>query len=469
MGNPSDTLPLLVRPEIRDLSGQTVLVLGLGASGEWAARLAKRAGATVHVADDGESGKLAERMARCGPAVEGFHLGAQAVGAPVADLLVVSPGVPASHPLMRRQLGQGRAILGEIEFADRFAPRRALRVGITGTNGKSTTTAMTAHLLAAAGRRVAAGGNLGTPYSQLVLAEPDADTFVLELSSFQLEALLHLRLDVGVHLNLTPDHLDRHGTLAAYAAAKAAIFARQTGSDHAVYNADDEAATAAALASPAKKWPFSTAREIPGGGYYRGTVAYGRDERLFDFARLQAVGVPNMQNALAAALAALACGAHPWEIGPALESFKPLPHRLETVDVIRGVRVINDSKGTNVDATLQGVLGLAPPMVVILGGRDKAQDFTPLLQPLRERARRVVLYGEAGEKIRRALAPLDPLVCGPLADAVDLAFDCAQPGDILLFSPACASFDQFRNFEQRGEAFRNQVAAARRRLAGEDA
>ncbi len=460
-------LPPLARPEARDLGGRSALVLGLGASGEWAARLARHAGATVRVADDGPPEKLAERMTRCGNAVASFHLGREAAAAPEADLLIVSPGVPSDHPLIRRQTLRGLATLGEVEFADRYAPRRAKRVGITGTNGKSTTTALTAHLLRGAGLRAVAGGNLGTPYSQLVMSEPEAEVFVLELSSFQLEGLLHFRLDAGVYLNLTPDHLDRHGSLAHYAAAKARLFARQTEHDHAVYNADDEAASAAALASPAKKWPLSTGREIPGGGYYRGAVAYGRDERLFDFAKTKLVGVPNMQNALAAALAALALGARPWELAPALENFSPLPHRLETVDTLRGVRIINDSKGTNVDATLQGVLGLAPPLVVILGGRDKAQDFSPLLGPLRERARRVVLYGEAGPKIARALAPLEPLVAGPLADAVNLAIDCAQPGDNLLFSPACASFDQFRNFEQRGEAFRNLVAQARRRLAGE--
>ena len=452
----------------RDLQGQTVLVLGLGASGEWAARLARRAGAFVHVADDADPRKLGERLARLLPELAGCHVGADCLQAPNADLLILSPGVNPVHPLVQRQAVRGGAILSEIEFADRYAPKKALRAGITGTNGKSTTTAMLGHLLECAGRKVATGGNLGEPYAKLVLTRPDADYFVLELSSYQLESLQHVRLHAAVYLNLTPDHLDRHKTLEAYAEAKARIFANQGADDHAIFNADDEAAAVAALGSPARAWPFSQSREIPGGGYFRGAVAFGRDERLFDFTKLKVVGAPNMQNALAAALAALALGLKPWEIAPALESFVPLPHRLETVDTLRGVRIINDSKGTNVDASLQAICGLNPPLVVILGGRDKAQDFSPLLAPLRERARRVIVYGEAGTKIAAALAPLQPVVTGPLAEAFDLAFDCAQAGDILLFSPACASFDQFRDYNQRGEALRHLVALARKKLRGEE-
>jgi UDP-N-acetylmuramoylalanine--D-glutamate ligase len=456
----------ILPPPPRDLTGKTVLVLGLGASGEWAARLAHRKGARVLVADDGEPGKVAARLGGLQREVAHFYFGKETAQAPLADLLVLSPGVSPAHPLAARQIENGRAVLPEIEFADRHAPPASLRVGITGTNGKSTTTALIGHLLQRAGRRVAVGGNLGEPYAKLVMEQPDAEVYVLELSSFQLETTQHFHVNTGVYLNLTPDHLDRHGTLSAYADAKAKLFARQTADDHAIYNADDEAASAAALGSPARRWPLSTARQIPGGGYYVGDTGYGRDERLFDFSKLHLIGEPNRQNAIAAALAALACGVKPWEIAPAMESFRPLPHRLETVATARGVRMINDSKGTNVDATLGAVRGLPPPLVVILGGRDKDQDFSPLLAPLKERARKVVLYGEAAAKIGGALASLQPLRAGPLAEAVDLALDCAQPGDVLLFSPACASFDQFRNFEHRGEVFRELARQAVKRLGG---
>jgi UDP-N-acetylmuramoylalanine--D-glutamate ligase len=438
---------------MRELAGKRVLVLGLGVSGQSAARFAVSRGARVVAADE----RPAERIAGLGslPAEIELITGAPFPDPEPFDLVVPSPGVPAA-----RWAPRARLAWGDLELAARALSAPIL--AITGTNGKSTTTLLVLALLRAAGLRARAAGNLGTPALDLVGEALDA--VVLEVSSFQLEAVDAFRPRVAVVLNVTPDHLDRHGSLAAYAAVKARLLRRQEPGDAAVLCFDDPVVREMARATRARVVPFSTRGPLEQGACLDAGAALlrepGRPPLRIPLDSLRLAGAHNRENALAALAAVWAFGADVPRAAFALATFEGLPHRAETVATRRGVRFVNDSKGTNPGAACRALEGFAGPLVWIAGGRDKGLDFSELAACAQGRVRTAILIGEAAEKLAAALAGRVDVERAPGIDAaVRRAAELARPGEVVLLSPACASQDQFRDFEERGERFRQAVAA----------
>jgi len=380
-----------------------------------------------------------------------------------AEWLAISPGVPLDSPAVAAARSRGIRVLAEVEIAWRIAEAESAGrnrwIAVTGTNGKSTTTSWIADMLEHAGRRVALAGNIGAPLSGF-LGEPRGRDFVCEVSSFQLEAVERFRADVAVLTNVTPDHLDRYPSFAAYASAKARLFALQGSDGVAVVNADDPAS--ALVPIRARRVLFSR-RGRPAGAE-RGawiedgaiwTDAAGEARRVLEAARLSLPGAHNTENALAAVAAAASAGVSDEVMRASLTEFRGLPHRTQLVAEGGGVRWVDDSKGTNVDAAAKSLEGFAPQTVLlILGGRDKHGDFQALRPLVQRGARRVLTIGEAADAIETALAGAAPIErCETMQRAVSRAAALARPGDTVLLSPACASFDQYRNYEERGDHF----------------
>lgn len=390
-----------------------------------------------------------------------------------ADVVVASPGIPPNAPVFRALRDRRVGWISEPEFASRFIASPL--VVVTGTNGKTTTAAMTAHLLRESGADAALGGNtgpaVGPPASALALLDPAPEVVVLEVSSFQLAGIRDLVPAVGVMTNLGADHLDRYPSVAAYHRDKRRLLEAGTEDTTWVLNADDPALTRMAEGVPGRRLRFSLERcPAPGACLNEGALMLDVDadapRPLAPAAALRLPGRHNVANALAAALAAVAAGADPDAVGPALASFRPLPHRLESVGEVGGVRWINDSKATNLAACACALRGLDGPLVVLLGGSDKGEDFRALAPEMAGKVRAVVAYGAAGPRaaadLRAAADGRFPVseVAGGFDEVVERASSLARPGDALLLSPACASFDMFRNYEARGDAFRALAQAA---------
>ncbi len=448
------------------LAGQRVLVVGLARSGVAAARVAHARGAQVTVTDRRAPTELAAAVKDLGSLVEFALGGHDPADFTRADLIVVSPGVPLALPEIQAARRQGVPVLAEVELAARLLPPYPL-VGITGTNGKSTTTALAGALLGR-DRRVFTGGNLGTPLCELVLSGREVDALVLELSSFQLEGIGRLRPKVAALLNVTPDHLDRYRDVEEYALAKARLFMNQEASDFAVANARDPRTVALAGASRAELLTFGfgeprprSARAPEAGGAVFLAPGQGAPERYLVRARALR-GRHNLENAMAAALAARLLGVSGGQVQAGLDAFPGLPHRLELVRERAGVEWVNDSKATNVDSTQVGLAAFPatrPSVVLILGGRGKRAPYAPLRPLFDRRVKAVLTIGEDAPAIERELGDLSPTErAGTLAAAVERAAALAREGDVVLLSPACASYDQFKNYEDRGEAFRRLVA-----------
>ena len=426
------------------------LIVGLGSSGAAAATLLARQGWRVTVNDRAAASELGDRPAQLPAGVETAFGGHPERLLDDLSLVVVSPGVPWELPLLAQARRRGVEVIAELELAYRSLADTPL-LAVTGSNGKTTVTALLGAILDEAGWSVGVGGNIGHPASLLAL-EGGFDALVWEVSSFQLEGCTTLRPRVGVLLNLSPDHLDRHASLADYLAAKARLFARQQGDDVAVLNADDGAI--AGLAVPARAEFFSLRDHSAAACLASGHLLLdGRP--LLPRSHLPLLGEHNVANALAAALAAARAGVPRPAIATALERFTGLPHRHTVVAEVGGVRFVDDSKGTNIGATAAGLAGYRPGTVHLsLGGLGKGQDFAPLAQAVAGRAAAVYLIGEAAEEIARAIGGRVPVEqCGTLAEAVRRAAAAARTGDTVLLSPACASFDQFRDYAHRGDEF----------------
>jgi UDP-N-acetylmuramoylalanine--D-glutamate ligase len=436
-----------------DLSGQRVLVLGVGLSGRSAAVFCAARGARVVAADEHPARQLEGLDTLDG--VADLALGSPFPDLADFDLVVPSPGVPAE-----RYRGRGRRVWGDVELT-----YRALSipiVAVTGTNGKSTTTALIACMLRAAGLRAAAAGNLGTPALELV--GEALDVAVLEVSSFQLETTDAFRPDVAVILNLTPDHLDRHGSFEAYAAAKARILAGQRAADAAVLNFDDLAVRELAASARARVVPFRTRGPLERGAWLdAGALALRLGDappQRLSLDGLRLAGGHNRENALAALCAAACAGADPEKALYALAAFEGLPHRTQIVARRGGVLFVDDSKATNPGAALSSLASFEAPLVWVAGGRDKDLDLAGLADAASQRVRAAVLLGEAAPKLARALSGrVETHVVDCIEDAVRRAAELAGPGDVVLLSPGCSSLDQFRNFEERGRRFRAAVEA----------
>ncbi len=438
--------------------GKNAIVVGAGKSGLVAALLLLREGARVTLFDERPKEDVEKTLGREIPAQVAFVRGMPGEKAATgADLVVLSPGVPAEK-LPREALRRaGTPVWGELELGYRRFRGQVAAVG--GTNGKSTVTTLLGEMASRAFARVFVGGNLGTP---LAAAAGEAyDWGVVEVSSFQLETVETFRPRVAVLLNITEDHRDRYRDFAAYADAKMAVFRNQGPGDAAVMNADDPEVGARAGAVLSERIPFSLTRSLDKGIFLAGgdmVLRAGGAEERYPRSLLKVAGMHNVENAMAAIAAARRMGVSPAAVREALAAFRGLPHRVEFVRSVGGVAYYNDSKGTNVGAVLKCLEGFAEPVVLIAGGKDKGVDFRPLREPLRRKARAAVLLGEARQRMESELAGAVPLKsAGSLADAVREAASLARPGDVVLFSPACSSFDMFRNFEERGAAFRDAV------------
>jgi UDP-N-acetylmuramoylalanine--D-glutamate ligase len=449
-----------VRPGI-DLAGKRVLVVGLARTGVVTALFSAGYGATVTATDERPEAELTETAAKLRAAGVKLELGGHNPDSFAnQDLIVMSPGVPANLPVLELARARGISVWSEIELAWRFL--RGKLIAITGSNGKTTTTSLVAHILQTASIPTLVGGNIGKPLLALVENSMDTTVTVAEISSFQLETIEKFRPEIGVLLNLTPDHLDRHATFDDYALAKMRMFENQIERDIAVLNADDPEITRRMPTKPHIFW-FSRQKRVAAGSFLRDEQIFFRNEGSeVALARREDIplrGEHNVENVLAACAVAYLAGADPGAIATGIKTFKGVEHRLEFVAEISGVKFYNDSKATNVDAAVKAVEAFPGPLLVILGGKDKGSPYAPLRELLHERARMAILIGAAADKIARDLGDSAPLKnAGTLDRAVEIAMRNAQPGDTVLLAPACSSFDQFENFEHRGRTFKELIA-----------
>ena len=446
-----------------DFHNKRVLVVGLGKSGVASALFLKAKGAHVTVSDAKSEDQLSESipvLLDAGIAVETGGHGERTFHG--QDLIVVSPGVPVDAPPLVQARALGETVIGEIELAAQFFPGTI--IAITGSNGKTTTTTLAGEIIAAGGFRTIVGGNIGTPAISLVEAATPDTIAVLEVSSFQLETIQTFHPKVAVVLNVTPDHLDRHGTFEAYVNAKARIFENQRESDFAVLNADDATCVALAARTRAKVFWFSRNKEVNQGACARDGQIIFRDSKtqteIMPISDLPLKGAHNLENVLAAICVGTVMGCKPEPMRRAVRDFKAVEHRLEYVATIGGVEYYNDSKATNVDATIKALESFPANIHIILGGKDKGSDYSVLKDLLRQRAKRVYTIGAAAEKIESQVGDSVEIVHAETLDvAVKRIASTAAAGDVVLLAPACASFDQFRNYEERGRVFKNLVCA----------
>lgn len=458
----------------RQLAGRRVTVVGLARSGVAAAKLLQAVGAKVTVADAKPESAQGHRLA-------GLDLAALTVvvgpgyesSLEAAELVVISPGVPFRLPMLEAVRRRGVSVISELELASWFL--RGPVLAITGTNGKSTTTTLLGMVLNESGHRAFVGGNLGTPLCEAALAtyqaerdgRPDPyDSYVVEVSSFQLETVHRFHPRVAALLNITQDHMDRYGSFDEYVDAKRRIFENQTVQDVALLCMDDARVAGLAPGLKAKVWGFGKA--VPPGGAWPNRVVLdgseivatveGRRHALFQRSALRLLGWHNVLNAMAATAMGLAVSCPLDTMRRVITGFSGLEHALEVVRERRGVRYVNDSKGTNVDATLKALESVDVPIVLIAGGRDKGGDFEKLKPVIQQKVKRLVLIGEATSRIAEAVAPFDRVIrAATLRDAVESAASEAAEGDVVMLSPACASFDMFVDYRDRGRQFKDLV------------
>ena len=437
------------------LSGAKVLVVGLKKSGMASAELLVRHGAGVSLTDLKGLDEL-----------PGGHEFVSRLGIPFRrqsaetfedyDLIVLSPDVPADLPQLDAARRRGTQVIGEVELAAPFLQGRT--IGITGSNGKTTTTSLIGHILRHAGVTVQVGGNIGTPVTAMVETSRSDGWNVLELSSFQLETIAEFRAHIGLALNVTQNHLDRHHTFERYAAAKGRLFETMHAEDIAILNAEDPVCVGYAARTVARVEWFSGQHKVESGASLGAGKLILDGKLLMEAGEIPIRGQHNVENVLAAAVAAARVGVDGAAIAAAVRTFQAVEHRLEFVRQVSGIDFYNDSKATSVDATMKALDAIPGALWVILGGKDKGLDYSVLRDPLAARAHAALLIGAAAKKIAGALEGAVPLVdCQTLEGAVAYAYEHGQPGDTVLLAPACSSFDQFRSFEHRGEVFKQIV------------
>jgi UDP-N-acetylmuramoylalanine--D-glutamate ligase len=448
-----------------ELNGKRVLVVGLGKSGVASALFLKKHGAKVSVSDTKSGDELRNEIPVLldnGISVETGGHGERTFRG--QDLIVVSPGVPVDAPPLQQARAMGEVVIGEIELAAQFLPGPI--VAITGSNGKTTTTTLAGEIMTAGGFATLVGGNIGTPAISLTERANPETVIVLEVSSFQLETIQTFRPKVAVVLNVTPDHLDRHRTFEIYVNAKARLFENQQTGDFAVLNADDKTCVAMAGRTRARVFWFSRQKEVERGAWVRDGKILFRDadgqREILQVSDIPLKGAHNLENVLAAVCSAVLMGCAPEKIRDAVKKFKAVEHRLEFVATIRGVGYYNDSKATNVDATIKALESFPANIHLILGGKDKGSDYTLLNQLLRDRVKRVYTIGAAAAKIESQIVSAkdggpELVHAETLENALRKASASAQSGDVVLLAPACASFDQFRSYEHRGKVFKEIV------------
>ena len=441
------------------LSDQRVVVVGLARTGLALAEFLLNQGAKVIGTDIMSAGALdkqVQELAERGVVLElGGHRDETFLE---ADLIVVSPGVPADIEPLKKAAARGVPITGELEFAARFVT--VPLIAVTGTNGKSTTTSLIGEILRAAGRKVFVGGNIGNPLINLAKSREKIELAVVEVSSFQLEGAISFHPQIAIHLNLSPDHLDRHKGFKAYAEAKARIFACQEPEDTAILNADDN--HVAGIKTRAGRLLFSRKKRVEDGAYIEGDeIVLVQNNRLIDAVstrKFYLTGGHNQENIMATLLATRALGIRNEIAFKTVAAFKGLPHRIEFIGRYNGVRYYNDSKATNVGAVIKSLDAFSEPVLLIAGGRDKDSDFTLLRPAVSQKVKLLILMGEAREKMAKALAgTAETVLVKDMAEAVAVARKEARPGQVVLLAPACASFDMFRDYTHRGRVFTELV------------
>ena len=447
------------------LYDRRVGIIGMARSGVAAAELVQELGGKPFVSDILPEDKLGEVIGRLDKNNIPYECGRHSNRLLESEYLILSPGVPSSLDIIKKADQAGIPIFSEIELA--FWVCRGRVLAVTGSNGKTTTTSLLGDICRASQMPTVVAGNIGLPFSEVARKIDEDGLAVIEVSSFQLERIEQFAPYVAILLNLTPDHLDRYESFQSYCAAKFRIFENQTAEQYAVLNADDPVSREASFPGAARKLYFSIAEKMypdqpPEGVFKRGRRLSGRlAGNDYDIIAVDEIGIPgphNQANAAAACVAALACGIEPGIIASVIERFKGVEHRLEKVDVIGGVEFVNDSKGTNVDAVMVALRSMTGKVNLIAGGRDKAGDFTRLLPDALGKVEHLIVLGEAKEKIFEQLGRQIPVVMArTMADAVQKAYELSHPGDTVLLSPGCASFDMYRNFEERGRDFKSLV------------
>ncbi|MGB9803677.1 UDP-N-acetylmuramoyl-L-alanine--D-glutamate ligase [Desulfofundulus sp.] len=446
-----------------DFEGKKVLVIGAGKSGVAVSRFVAAKGAQVVLTDHKDDASFEPPLSSLVPPEVELVLGRYPeVVEGSFDLVIVSPGVPLTITPVARAREFGIPVTGELELA--YSLARAPIVAITGTNGKTTTTTLVGQIFADAGIKTLVAGNIGKPLITEVEKYGAEDLIVLEVSSFQLETTRAFRPRVAAILNITPDHLDRHGSMQGYVAAKARIFANQTGDDYTVLNYDDLLTRDLASLCPGKVIFFSRRHNLEEGVIlHNGYIAVREKEKVYPVLPVRALRIPgahNLENALAAAACAWVLGIREAQMAATLRHFSGVPHRLEFVAEINGVKYVNDSKGTNPEASIKALEAYDQPIVLLAGGRNKGNDFTAFARVVKEKVRLLVVLGECAREIEaaaRAAGVKEIIRAGDFQDAVFKAHRAARPGEIVLLSPACASWDMFKNYEERGEVFKQLV------------
>ncbi len=477
----------IIQRRCMELAEKKVVVVGLGKTGAAVARFLKKRGAEVIVSDAAAESQLGPSVQTLREMGVFLELGGHRLSTFLeAQLIVISPGVAHTIAAVQQAQGQGIPVIGEIELACQFIHQPI--VAVTGTNGKTTTTELVGRMLAESGLDVFVGGNIGRPLISYAGGPQTARIVVAEISSFQLDTIQTFRPAVGVLLNITADHLDRYPDFKAYAASKMRLFENQRPDDIAIINGADPLICSLAQNIQSRQWIYPNAAADRPGATLNGRHLFVRSGQSalagnttgkrqsaagvqwsLDIARIKLKGRHNLENACAASLAALAAGANVAAIRKALENFEGLPHRLQYVATVRGVEYFNDSKATNTDAVAQALACFSNPVVLIMGGLDKGSDFTVLQNAVRQSVKKLIVMGDAAGRIRMALeSEVSTTTVASMAEALDKAFRTSAPGDAVLLSPGCASFDMYADYARRGEDFCRQVARMQETAAGRE-
>lgn len=451
-------------PNSKLRTSKHALVVGLGRSGVSAANLLSKFGSRVTVTDEKKEKELLENIVRLKPRTPGSILlklgGHSDVDISEIDLVVISPGVQWNSPFLNKIRENDIRIISEVELA--FQQIKVPLIAITGTNGKTTTTALTGEMLKKDGKKIFIGGNIGNPLCEEVLNGGKSEIVLSEISTFQTEGIETFKPYISAILNITPDHLDRHESMDEYIELKKRIFVNQGENDYTVLNLDDEITAQLSYEGAGKKVFFSRLKEVERGAFLRGDKIIfkmdGREETICCLQDLKLIGVHNIENTLASIAVSRLCGVSDKSIKDAISEFKGIEHRMEFVREINGIKFINDSKGTNVGATVKSLQSFSEPIVLIAGGKDKGSDYSSLKNLIEEKVKFLILIGEAKKKITLSLNGFkNRIEVNSLREAVNEAFSRAGNGDVVLLSPACASFDMFRNYEDRGKQFKEIV------------
>lgn len=447
--------------DVTRLRHSNVSIIGAARSGVAAAKLLQQQGATVFVSDQEHETKLATHISQLRSAGIAYEVGGHTDSVYDCSLMVISPGVPSTAPVVLEAQRRGIKVVSELELASWFC--QAPIVAITGSNGKTTTTALLGRILFDAKKKHVVAGNIGTAFSAVVLDLAETDVAVLEVSSFQLDHCETFRPKIAVILNITPDHMDRYGnSMERYSASKARIFMNQTADDVLIYDIDDEWTAKTVRQAKCRTIGFSVQKRLVEGAFVEEgelvTVLEGKRTQMIPTNEVSLRGLHNLYNAMAATLAAQLLGVSAASIRATLKNFKGVEHRLEYVREFEGVKYFNDSKATNVDSVRYALQAFSEPIVILLGGRDKGNDYSMLRELVKQNVRAIVAIGESAEKVEKAFSDIKQTVrASSMREAVTTARQLAQPGDVVLLSPACASFDWFENYEHRGRVFKELV------------